>query len=353
MHTRFLLAFLCLLLALPTQARGKKKLDPVRKMVRGWSKIDTAYIEPQHYNFAFMLQSTYNYDMYWLKSGTGQSIMFSPDIIMRVGPYFGWRWVFLGYTFDLKNVGFGNGKREFTLSLYSSQIGVDLFYRHTGSDYKIRKAELGDGIDTDRLKDVPFDGIDVGITGANLYYIFNHNRFSYPAAFSQSTRQKISCGSWMAGLGYTRQSVSLDYDKLASVVEQGVSPAGSVRLDTGLMFEQVKFTDINASVGYAYNWVFARNWLLGASLSAALAYKHTRSEGEKKVNDRFSLDNINLDGIGRLGLVYNDNRFFAGFSGIMHTYSFKNSRFAANNVFGSINVYAGFNFGVKSRYRKP
>lgn len=349
---RFLLLLLCLMLPCLVEARGKKELDPVRKMVRGWSKIDTNYIEPQHYNFAFMLQSTFNYDMYWLKSGTGQSIMFSPDIIMRVGPYFGWRWIFLGYTFDLKNVGFGNGKREFTFSIYSSQIGVDLFYRHTGSDYKIRKVEMGEGIDTKNLEDVPFNGIDVGITGANLYYIFNHNRFSYPAAFSQSTRQKISCGSWMAGLGVTKQSIDLDYNKLADVVESGVSPAGSVKLDTGLMFQSVKFFDINASVGYGYNWVFARNWLLGASLSAALAYKHTNSQGEQKVSGGFSLDNINFDGIGRLGLVYNDNRFFAGCSAIMHTYTFRNSRFAANNIFGSINVYAGLNFGVKSRYKK-
>lgn len=349
---RTLLFLLALLLAGPSAARGKKELDPVRKMVRGWSKIDTNYIEPQHYNFAFMVQGTYNYDMYWLKSGTGQSVMFSPDVDFRLGPYFGWRWAFLGYTFDLKHIGFGDGKREFTFSLYSSQIGVDLFYRHTGSDYKIREVKLGEGVNTERLRDITFDGIDVGITGANLYYIFNHNRFSYPAAFSQSTRQKISCGSWMAGLGYTRQSISLDYAKLAEVVEQGVSPAGSVKLDTGLMFQQVKFTDINASVGYGYNWVFAKHWLLGASLSAALAYKHTSSEGERKVDNHFSLDNFNIDGIGRLGLVYNDNRFFAGLSGIMHTYNFKNSRFKANNTFGSINIYAGLNFGVKSRYRK-
>lgn len=349
---RGVLFSMAILLSLPSTARSKKELDPVRKMVRGWSKIDTNYIEPQHYNFAFMVQGTYNYDMYWLKSGTGQSIMFSPDITMRMGPYFGWRWIFLGYTFDLKNIGFGDGKREFTFSIYSSQIGVDVFYRHTGSDYKIRKAEMGEDINTEQLRDVPFDGIDVGITGVNLYYIFNHNRFSYPAAFSQSTVQKLSCGSWMAGLGYTRQSISLDYESLADVVEQGVSPAGSVRLDTALMFQQVKFTDINASVGYGYNWVFAKHWLLGASLSAALAYKHTGSQGEEKVRDRFSLDNVNLDGIARLGLVYNDNKYYAGFNAIAHMYRYRKSRFEANNIFGSINVYAGFNFGVKGKYKK-
>ena len=180
----------------------QRELSKVRKTIRGFSAIDTNYIEPQHYNFTVMLQSTFNYDMYWLKSYSGQSIMFSPDIIMKVGPYVGWRWFFLGYTFDLKHLGFGSSgnKREVEFSIYSSQIGVDLFYRRTGSDYKIRKVYMGDGVDTERFEGMSFEGINVGITGANIYYIFNHKRFSYPAAFSQSTCQKRSCGSWMAGV---------------------------------------------------------------------------------------------------------------------------------------------------------
>lgn len=333
------------------QIPGVKK---VRKIVKGFSAIDSSYIEPQHYNFAAMVQSTFNYDMYWVRGGSNQSIMFSPDVIMRIGPYFGWRWIFLGYTFELKNLGFGGDskKKEFALSLYSSQIGVDLFYRRTGSDYKIRKANMGDGINTSQLNNVDFDGINVGITGLNLYYIFNHHRFSYPAAFSQSTCQKISCGSWMAGIGYTRNSIDLDYDKLKNIVESNVNPAGSVKLDTGLMFNNVKFTDVNASVGYAYNWVFAKDWLFCASGSVALAYKHTRSENVEYDDHKFSLDNINLDGIVRLGLVYNNMKWYSGLSAILHSYNYKKSRFAANNQFGSINIYVGFNFDLKKEYKK-
>ena len=45
---------------------GKKELSTVKKVVRGFSKIDTNYIEPQHYNFTVMLQSTSTYDIYRL-----------------------------------------------------------------------------------------------------------------------------------------------------------------------------------------------------------------------------------------------------------------------------------------------
>ena len=132
-----------------TRVETSSTIGSIRKTVRGFSSIDTAYIEPQHYNYALMVQTTYNLDMYWLRSGNGQEVMLSPDVVMRVGPYFGWRWLFLGYTFELKNIGVKDNKlkKEFALSLYSSQIGVDLFYRRTGNDYKISKACFDEGVD--------------------------------------------------------------------------------------------------------------------------------------------------------------------------------------------------------------
>ena len=160
----------------------KKKLGLIRRIIRGFDRLDERYIEPQHYVFAAMLQTTYNYERYSL-SGGNQSITMKPDRNLRIGPYAGWKWVFLGYTFELGNLNFGGGRREFDFSMYSSQIGIDLFYRRTGQDYKLKQVNFGNA-DMSELEDQPFNGIEVGITGANIYYIFNHGRFLYPAAFS-------------------------------------------------------------------------------------------------------------------------------------------------------------------------
>lgn len=356
-----LLCFIVTLLAMATIAYGTESdsgdngsgLSALRKTIRGFSEIDTCYIEPQHYDFTVMMQSTFNYDVYKLKCTNGQSVTFSPDIIMKVGPYLGWRWFFLGYTFDLKRLNVSNNgrKRELEFSIYSSQIGVDLFYRNTGSDYKIRRIDLGDGVDTHQMEGLSFDGINVKTTGFNLYYIFNHKRFSYPAAFAQSTRQKLSCGSWMVGVGYTSNSVHLDFDKLKTVVEEHTAPS-TVELDSGFMFNEVRHTDFNVSCGYAYNWVFAPKWLASASWSLALAYKHTAGDaGSNKLN-AYSFDNFNVDGIGRFGVVYNNNKWYAGWSAILHSNNYRKKRFATNNLFGTVNVYIGYNFGLKKKYRR-
>ena len=330
----------------------KPKHSWLKRTIRGFSHIDTNYVEPQHYDWAVMVQGTYSYDYYRLRSAgkNHQSVAFAPSPTIKFGPYFGWRWIFLGYTFDLRNLHIGNKseKQEFDFSIYSAQIGCDLYYRRTGSDYKITHANLGSHIDKRLLNHVAYNGISVGITGISLYYIFNHQRFSYPAAFAQSTCQKISCGSCMAGLGYMRNSLDFDHQKFEKLVSERTNQ--QVQIDSGLMFNSVKYTDVNASVGYAYNWVFAPRWLLCSSLALALAYKY--SEAKTSETNRFNIDNFNVDGIGRFGLVWNNTRWFAGLSAIVRVYNYHKSGFATSNIFGSVNVYAGYNFGLKKKYRK-
>ena len=337
-----------------TMRRSGHRFSREERLVHKFNEIDTAYIEPQKYNFALMFQNTNTYEVYRLSSSSGQSITFAPEATVRVGPYFGWRWIFLGYTLDIKHLDFWHKnespRQEYDLSLYSSMIGLDIYYRKTGNDYKIRQLGLGRDINTDPVRGTGFGGLTSTIKGFNLYYIFNHRRFSYPAAFSQSTIQRHSAGSPLLGIGYTRHSLDVDWEELNRIVtgHLGIRPADTP-IDSTLMFGQVKYTDVSVSGGYAYNWVFARNWLLAGSLSLALAYK--RSTGD--VTHRsfsfsdFKFNNINFDGIGRFGLVWNNSRWFAGMSTILHAYNYRRSKFSTNNFFGSVNLYAGFNFGRK------
>lgn len=349
-----------LFLGLGIEANAADSLEVEKPKKEGWLKrtlhnfteIDENYVEPQHYNWSVMLQATYNYDIYKLASDGlfKQSLTFAPEPSLKAGPYFGWRWVFFGYTFDLKNLNFSSNKQGLEFSLYAAQVGVDFFWRRTGSDYKIRDVDLGVPSKDELLEGHAFDGLKVGITGANVYYIFNHKRFSYPAAFAQSTCQKISCGSWMAGIGYLEHSLSFDHNKLRKLVEE-YQGSSDIKLDSSLMFNEVKYYDVNASVGYAYNWVFAKNCLLCASLSLALSYKGSRGEtvsGEKR---DFDFHNFNIDGIGRFGVVWNNTQWYAGASAIIRSYKYHEDRFSANNIFGNLNIYVGYNFGKRKRYK--
>lgn len=327
------------------------------KFFREFDNIDTTYIEPQHYNYTVMLQNTNTYEQYTLSSKDGQRISFSPDPTFRLGPYFGWRWVFLGYTIDLKHINASSkhtNKKEFDLSLYSSMLGIDLFWRQTGNDYHVQNMTMSDSFDASAMKKAPFDGLKSSIKGFNLYYIFNHRKFSYPAAYSQSTVQRRSAGTMLLGIGYTRHTLDVNFEKLSALVDEklGKKEDGTSRIDSSLSFTKVKYTDVSVSCGYAYNWVFAKNWLFNASVSVGVAYNQSKSDTEHTRLDLrdFSFKNFNFDGIGRFGVVWNNTKWYAGASTIIHSYNYKKEQFSTNNSFGSLNIYVGVNFGRKRHH---
>lgn len=332
----------------------KRAWGTLGKFVKNFSEVDTNYIEPQRYNFTLMLQNTNTYELYRITSEKNNSFTFAPQPSIKLGPYFGWRWAFLGYTFDLRHLRLHNKKTEFDISIYSSQLGIDLFYRKTGTDYKISHVRLAEATDVDTrpLKGHDFDGINVGIKGFNLYYIFNHRRFSYPAAFSQSTVQRRSCGSALCGIGYTKHSLTIDWQRLNAVVGEALrADVAEKYMDNDLKVQKLQYSDLALSGGYAYNWAFARNWLAAASLSLALSYKSSSSDSKTSflTFKDFSFHNFNIDGLGRFGIVYNNMKWYAGMSCIVHAYNYHKSRFYTNSVFGNLNLYVGFNFLKRKR----
>ncbi|MBO4827452.1 MAG: DUF4421 domain-containing protein [Prevotella sp.] len=331
----------------------KRVIADAYEIVKDFDRFDTNYITPQKYNYTVMLQGTHTYERYTLRSGAGQSVVLAPKSSLKLGPYVGWRWIFLGYQIDLTHLR-DETRKEFDMSLYSSMIGIDLFSRKNNGGYFIRSVSQDGKNYNKQVSHMAFDGIEVAVRGFNLYYIFNHRKFSYPAAFNQTNVQKRSVGSWLMGIGYTHHTTKLDHDRLRSVIEQKTN--GDVVLDSTFNISKLNYTDISASVGYAYNYVFAPRWLFAASLSLAIGYKYTVGDGDRGIlNFKFSefkFSNFNLDGVGRFGLVYNRMRWYAGASAILHTYNYNKSRISVNSTFGNFNVYAGYNFGKRHRDKK-
>ena len=153
-------------------------------------------------------------------------------------------------------------------------------------------------------------------------------------------------------MGYTRHRLSIDIGQLDGLLASRLrltnthlTPADSAS------FGRVNYTDISLSAGYGYNWAFARNWLLAGSLSLGLGYKRTTGdvENEKTSFREFLFNSMAVDGVGRFALVWNNSRWYAGASAILHAYNYRKSRFSTNNMFGNLNFYVGYNFGKRSR----
>lgn len=314
--------------------------------------IDSSYIRPQEYNWAAMMQSTTTFESYRLDTKSGHEITFSPTSQTKIGPYGGWRWIFLGYTFDVQSFNIANQK-DISLSFYTPIFNLDFIWRKSGDAYHIRKAILRDEDDAETFRNIPLSGLETTIRGINFNWIFNHKKFSYPAAFAQSSCQLKSAGAPIAGIGYIFQRLDLDHNKLQQALNDRLKDAFpdkdySVSLDSTLRFNRVQHASISFSGGYAYNWVPKKNFLFAASLTAGIAFKKAIGDIEK---DRFfsyrdfTLRNVNFDGCGRFAAVYNNMRWYAGASSIIHFYNYNSGQFHAANWYCTVSAYVGINFG--------
>ena len=318
--------------AADTVAKTKKR-NFVLRFIDKFSDLDTNYVEPNHYNWALMLQNTNTCEWFSVKSGDSKLPMVS-DPAVKLGPFFGYRWLFFGYTFQLNDCGKKKTNRtETELRFYGSMMGCDLLYRYTGEDFKWRTNGMG------MPQGEYSGGASITTIGGHLYYVFNHRRFSLPSLFSQSTVQKRSSGSVILGASITSHKFSLsikDWPKEAEEVLKGEDKD-----------HDFSFMDYAISVGYGYNFVLRKNLMLGVCLTPAVGYKHiygnpTNSNAGNK---------INFDFIGRAALVWNNNKYFAGLSLVVHSYHFANDEIQINDTFGTLNLFVGLNFFKRKEYR--
>ena len=95
--------------------------------------------------------------------------------------------------------------------------------------------------------------INMKMLNMSAYYVFNHRRFSYPAAMTQSYIQKRSAGSWLAGLSLQYTHIRTEDNMPATLPH--------LRMRTG---------HIGVGGGYAYNIVIRKRWMLHFSLLPTL-----------------------------------------------------------------------------------
>lgn len=351
---RYICIIFILLFGRAVMAQTEEKSKFVQQLGKIFSETDTSYISPNKYNLTFMLEQSFWHEQYQLGANINnndQRIKFAPTPTPKIGAYFGWRWIFLGMSFSIpelvgKNKE-GTSKKEYVFNLYSSRVGADFYYRKTGSDFRI-SSYSGFNLPKD-YEGRKFEGFQSQIMGVNAYWIFNNKKFSYPAAYSQSTNQKKSCGSFMAGFSFSKHDISFDHTKLPADMVEQIRPT--------LKFKSLKYNDYNISFGYGYNWVFAKNCLLNVSLMPAIAYKRAKVSGkykESEINAKWLrwMSDVNFDLITRVGITWNNSKYYVGTSLVLNTYDYRKSDFSMTNTFGSLRIYVGFNFWKRSEYRK-
>ena len=186
---------------------------------------------------------------------------------------------------------------EFNLNYYSNRLSLDASYQ--------RSSTLSGDIERNGMQRLESGDVNMNVLNLAGYYTFNHRRFSFPAAFTQSYIQLRSAGSWLAGFSYQGGSIETSDD-----LKTKNPKAPEVRIYTG---------HVGIGGGYGYNFVLGRKWLLHFSaLPTFVVYNRNNFtvNGERK---RAKHMRFNMIFNERAAIVHNfSSRCFAGITLVMN-----------------------------------
>ena len=196
---------------------------------------------------------------------------------------------------------------EFNFNYFSNRFSID-------GSYQRSESLAGDIRRGDNMERLESGGVTLKVANLAAYYIFNHRKFSYSAAFTQSYIQRRSAGSWLAGVTYQGGSI-----KTSDEMKENNPNAPEVSIE-------VRHFGIGG--GYGYNWVLGKKWLLHFSmLPTFVIYNRNKFtvNGERKVAKSMRFNMLFNE---RAAIVHNfSSRYFASI-----TLAMNNSIFDDNVV---------------------
>ena len=170
---------------------------------------------------------------------------------------------------------------------------------------------------------------------ANGYFVFNNRKFSYPAALTQSYRQKRSCGSVIAGVSFFHNTLELNPEALSAATE-GRIPATSI-------IQRSAYDCLNINCGYAYNWVPDSHWMLHGTALPALSFMN-RLEYRQDGSTFYRKNEINIGGIVRFGTLWNHKRYYEGFTALMYIFGTRYNPMSMTDMYAKIQMSFGVRF---------
>ena len=199
---------------------------------------------------------------------------------------------------------------EFNLNYYSSSLSLDLAYQRS-------ETLAGDVRRDDNLSQLMAEDVTMKVLNIAGYYTFNHRRFSYPAAFTQSYIQRRSQGSWLAGFSYQGGSIKTTDHLMARNPN-----APETRIYVG---------HFGIGGGYGYNWVLGHRWLLHFSMLPTFVVYNRNSMTVNGVRRKAQHMRFNMIFNERAAIVhYFSPRYFAGATLVMNNSVFDDEAVTVN-----------------------
>ena len=281
---------------------------------------------------------------------TGQTINYRPNDKYNIGFGFNYQWIGLDLAFNLLFINdddevFGETKRfDIQWNLYGRRTVIDVNYQsYTGYYIANPESYIPNWNANDPVYPLRPDMASANF-GVSAFYIFNHKRFSYKAAFIYNERQKKSAGSFLLGPYFSFFTIQADSSIVPVELRDSFNP--------NIAFAGSNFSNLGVAIGYAHTFVIKQKFFISLTLALGLGAETITTNNEDNSLDRNKTE-ASARVAARFSMGYNSDKFFIGLSSVGDTFGTGNEdepwlQYSVNNF----RMFIGRRFSVGNWFGK-
>ena len=300
---------------------------------RFFNGYDSAYVSRTYTNFNVRANSDSWLYMYTFDLPDDVRIRLGSEPASSAGISLSYLAVSVGYDVNVSRfIGGSDRKRDrFSFGFNCSLLSFEFYKERNNGGTSIRR--FGDRKHQYKYN-IDFPGINTLTEGFDLYIFFNQLKYSSAAAFNYGRYQLKSQGSFYAGISYFYNDYDFDFSTLP-IQMRDMLPAD---------WEDYRYT-VNTHnyclrVGYGYNWVLNKHWIIGITESPVLGLQQGYITGNSRPLS------VSFSNRARLSIVWNSGKWFAGVIGNMDQGLIYNKRQAFMSHSMSMNACVGYRFNL-------
>lgn len=301
---------------------------------RFFNSYDSLYVKGTGNKFNVKFKTDSWIDHYFFELENNNRINMVSDASTAMGAYLTYLAVSVGYDLNISRYFTGNTKsrKRFNFAFNCALFGADLYVYDNNIGTTITR--FGHKGSSENNVSIPFKGLDNKAFGLDLYYFINNKRYSQAAAFNFSKIQRRSQGSWFFGFTYLNEKYNFNFSGLE---ERYIS-----QLPTSWEHYtyHAKVKNYFLKVGYGYNWVLGRHWLVAVSESPMFGLRNGW------INESNSKNTFGAYNVFRLSGVYNRGRLFAGLVGRISSSLVRDHESIMLSNMMSVELSVGYRFNL-------
>lgn len=307
------------------------------KIGRFFNQVDTNYVAPSPKGLTVMAGVRAVHEFYDIRSRKDdERLSIISDMSYALGGYVYWKSVGVGGFINLNPLWEKGGRsgvsgRRLTFKLNTSKLVGEAYYFKSSDKSRISNV-YSDILPDDMYR---FNGLKAYSLGANISYVFNNRKYSWASAFSKNTAvQKRSSGSFMLGFSFVYQNTNVDQTKIPDDIK--------VNMSSSMLFNRIRYWDYAVRIGYGYNWVINKHWMIGLASNPAVGYRHMKKEDIESSGRRFS-DSVSCDFVNDIAVKWRGDKYSLTAMYDLHTSVYWDRNLILSNNVGTIRILVGIN----------